>query len=213
MRLGYAAAIQFGKRLRDESTTPVAFIEPTDEQEAWRIFQRYKDHRFSFVDCTSFAIMERMKLNTVLAFDEDFRKLESGSSFHRSTAIYIGIRNATHSSDVLNTVGVQRVSYHHATGPYFQHALSPGQGQALVYFYRPPLSEVPSRYSTWIYVDYQFIGKLDHGGYFFSILSSGRHRISNSPNDTSEDLGLICKVARLTSSSGTISFLGGVIRC
>jgi predicted nucleic acid-binding protein len=75
MRLGYAAAIQFGKRLRDESTTPVAFIEPTDEQEAWRIFQRYKDHRFSFVDCTSFAIMERMKLNTVLAFDEDFRKI------------------------------------------------------------------------------------------------------------------------------------------
>jgi uncharacterized protein len=48
-------------------------ISPADEDAAWRIFLRYRDHTFSFVDCTSFALMERLCLTTAITLDEDFR--------------------------------------------------------------------------------------------------------------------------------------------
>ena len=43
-----------------------------DESKAWEIFVRYEDKGFSFTDCTSFAIMERLKIDTVFVFDDHF---------------------------------------------------------------------------------------------------------------------------------------------
>lgn len=35
----------------------------------------FPDKRFSFVDCTSFTIMQRLGIGTAFAFDDDFRRL------------------------------------------------------------------------------------------------------------------------------------------
>ncbi|MEW6609751.1 MAG: PIN domain-containing protein [bacterium] len=42
------------------------------ENQAWEIFESYRDQRFSFVDCTSFVIAKRLKIKEVFAFDDDF---------------------------------------------------------------------------------------------------------------------------------------------
>ena len=74
MRLGYEPALQFGLHLLSGTTTPIIRVTPADEEKAWAIFRQYPDKRFSFADCTSFAIMKRLGIRTAFAFDEDFRR-------------------------------------------------------------------------------------------------------------------------------------------
>jgi len=40
------------------------------------IFTKYRDQDFSYVDCTSFALMQRMKLSAAFAFDRHFRVMK-----------------------------------------------------------------------------------------------------------------------------------------
>ena len=47
-------------------------ISADDEEGAWQILKTYTDKDFSYTDATSFAIMERLGLETVFAFDEHF---------------------------------------------------------------------------------------------------------------------------------------------
>lgn len=74
MRLGHPQAVKVGRRLLDPTTTPLIRVLPADERQAWEIFARYRDKRFSFVDCTSFALLTRLKISAAFAFDEDFRR-------------------------------------------------------------------------------------------------------------------------------------------
>ena len=74
MRPGHAAAAAFGRRLLHEDLAPVIQIPTRDELKAWLLFQRHSDKRFSFVDCTSFALMKRLGIPAAFAFDEDFRQ-------------------------------------------------------------------------------------------------------------------------------------------
>ncbi len=72
-RLGWEPAWQFGEALRQGQLGRLVTITAADEDAAWSIFGRYRDHRFSFTDCTSFAVMQRLKLDTALTLDDDFR--------------------------------------------------------------------------------------------------------------------------------------------
>ena len=40
---------------------------------ALEIFKKYKEHLFSFTDCTSFEVMKKIGLGKVFTFDNDFR--------------------------------------------------------------------------------------------------------------------------------------------
>jgi predicted nucleic acid-binding protein len=40
-------------------------INEKDEDRVWKLFLQYEDKGFSFTDCTPFALMERLKINTV----------------------------------------------------------------------------------------------------------------------------------------------------
>lgn len=72
-RLGLAAARTFGETLLGGSAARLFWIARRDEKRAWGIFSRFHDKAFSYTDCTSFAAMERLKLNAAVAIDEDFR--------------------------------------------------------------------------------------------------------------------------------------------
>ena len=70
--LGHAAAERFGHRLWNEEVARLVHVSSEDEMHAWAIFTRYADKDFSFTDCTSFALMERLHLDSAFAFDAHF---------------------------------------------------------------------------------------------------------------------------------------------
>ncbi len=72
-RLGFTVAKTFGEQLLQASVANVLPVTRQDEAKAWEIFTRYRDKRFSFTDCTSFATMQRLKLDNAVAIDDDFR--------------------------------------------------------------------------------------------------------------------------------------------
>lgn len=70
-RISGAAAERFWEGLR----AGAASIEPVgaaDLEVAWGIGQAFHDQDFSLVDRTSFAVMQRLGIRRVAAFDEDF---------------------------------------------------------------------------------------------------------------------------------------------
>lgn len=73
-RLGYKHAVEIGKNMFDPTISNVIKVTDKDISEAWKIFQKYDDKDFSFTDCTTFAVMERLKISSVFAFDEHFRQ-------------------------------------------------------------------------------------------------------------------------------------------
>ena len=71
-RFGSATAISFGQKLWDQEVSALLRITEEDERIAWEIFRQYPDKGFSFTDCTSFVLMERLGINTAFAFDNHF---------------------------------------------------------------------------------------------------------------------------------------------
>lgn len=73
-RLGHNVAVKIGQKLWDESIANLIRVTPRDEIKAWEIFVKYQDKAFSFTDCTSFTLMERVEVTEVFAFDEHFKQ-------------------------------------------------------------------------------------------------------------------------------------------
>lgn len=71
-RLGHEAATVFGRKLKESGFVSMVAVMAPDEERAWDIFTKYRDQDFSFVDCTSFAVMERMRIATAFTFDRHF---------------------------------------------------------------------------------------------------------------------------------------------
>jgi predicted nucleic acid-binding protein len=72
MRVGHRASIDFGESVRTSRFLRVEAVTPADFEAAWRIFRRYDDKPFSFTDCTSFALMERLKVVAAFTFDRNY---------------------------------------------------------------------------------------------------------------------------------------------
>ncbi|MHA1266542.1 MAG: type II toxin-antitoxin system VapC family toxin [Candidatus Helarchaeota archaeon] len=54
----------------------VLWITPEIEIEARKIFRQYKDQNYSFTDCTSFALMKKFNISSVLTFDKHFKVMK-----------------------------------------------------------------------------------------------------------------------------------------
>lgn len=75
-RIGHNAAQTFGQKLKESSFVRLVSVTPADEEKAWEIFTRYRDQGFSFADCTSFAVMQRLKIVEAFTFDRHFRVMK-----------------------------------------------------------------------------------------------------------------------------------------
>ncbi len=71
-KLGSSIAIDFGERIWNQEVCTLVRITKEDEERAWNLFCQYSDKGFSFTDCTSFILMERLGIDTVFAFDDHF---------------------------------------------------------------------------------------------------------------------------------------------
>ena len=70
-RFHYSVAEQFWGGIR-RGGAEIEKVTASDFDEAWRIGGLFADQRFSIVDRTSFAVMERLGLTRVASFDQDF---------------------------------------------------------------------------------------------------------------------------------------------
>lgn len=75
-RLGWNVAKEFGQRLKDSRFVSLIAAKDEDEEKAWEIFLKYKDKDFSYTDCTSFAVMERLRIDTAFSFDSHFQTMK-----------------------------------------------------------------------------------------------------------------------------------------
>ena len=72
-RAGRKPAFQFLRSMQSGATV-IERISEGDEKRALEIITQYDDKDFSYTDATSFAVMERLQIDTAFAFDRHFRQ-------------------------------------------------------------------------------------------------------------------------------------------
>jgi len=68
----HEAAVKLGERLYAEALARIHWATPEEERSAFEYFRRHQDKEYSFVDCLSFVVMEKLDIREALAVDEDF---------------------------------------------------------------------------------------------------------------------------------------------
>jgi predicted nucleic acid-binding protein len=72
VRTGREEAIEWGRRFRAGEAIELVRIDESIEEDAWSILEAHVDKRWSYVDATSFALMEREEITDAFAFDHHF---------------------------------------------------------------------------------------------------------------------------------------------
>jgi predicted nucleic acid-binding protein len=72
VRVGREEAIEWGRRFRAGGAIDLVHLDRATEELAWEILERYDDKRWSYVDATSFALLERGGERDAFAFDAHF---------------------------------------------------------------------------------------------------------------------------------------------
>jgi uncharacterized protein len=67
-------AIVFGERILNGGWANVTRIDEADFAAAWALFRGFQDKQWSFTDCTSRVVMERLNVQRAFAFDDHFRQ-------------------------------------------------------------------------------------------------------------------------------------------
>lgn len=74
VRVGRAEAIEWGRHFR--ASTAIELLRPDEpvEDTAWALLESHDDKRWSYVDATSFALMEQEHIEAAFAFDRHFNQ-------------------------------------------------------------------------------------------------------------------------------------------
>ena len=72
---GYGSlAIELGDGFFSGKLAHVVLISESDLKEAWSTFRQFRDKEWSFTDCASKAVMERLAITQAFSFDHHFRQ-------------------------------------------------------------------------------------------------------------------------------------------
>ena len=72
VRVGRAEAIEWGRHFRAGSAIELVRADEQLEEDAWALLESHADKPWSYVDATSFALMEREGVQAAFAFDRHF---------------------------------------------------------------------------------------------------------------------------------------------
>ncbi|MDI6803565.1 MAG: PIN domain-containing protein [Bacteroidota bacterium] len=68
-------AVAFGEMLFSSKNIEIIYIDTDIEAKAWYLFKKYSDKDFSFVDCTSFVVMQNRSIKRVFSCDKHFEQM------------------------------------------------------------------------------------------------------------------------------------------
>ncbi len=68
-------AIRAGHVLFSQELAGLIQLAEEDKRRAWTIFRSHGDKRWSFTDCTSYALMQRLEISNAFAFDRHFSQM------------------------------------------------------------------------------------------------------------------------------------------
>jgi predicted nucleic acid-binding protein len=85
-RLGHHAAERFWLGLQNGAAA-IEAITAADLERAWAIGEAFSDQDFSIVDRTSFVVLQRLGLERVAAFDDDFAVFRYGPKRERAFTV------------------------------------------------------------------------------------------------------------------------------
>ena len=68
----HAKAVEIGDRLLRSNLVEIVGITAGLRAEAWAIFKRHTDKRYSLADCASFVVMRKRRISQALTFDDHF---------------------------------------------------------------------------------------------------------------------------------------------
>ena len=77
IRESHVVAVTAGRVLTEEKICQIIRLTPHDFAHACSTFVRFSDKDWSFTDCTSKVIMERLGIRTAFSFDEPFEQFGS----------------------------------------------------------------------------------------------------------------------------------------
>ncbi len=72
MRKGVGPAVRFAEKVFQNKSLHFVWIDPTVFHEAERMLKENETRKWSFTDCTSFAIMRQLKVDKAFSFDGNF---------------------------------------------------------------------------------------------------------------------------------------------
>jgi len=67
-------AVALGDQLLIERWANLHFVSEEEIREAWQVFRTYADKEWSFTDCTSKVVIEKLGLTAAFSFDHHFRQ-------------------------------------------------------------------------------------------------------------------------------------------
>jgi uncharacterized protein len=73
-RGNYELAVELGRKLFAGQLAKLIHVTNEDVAAAWRVFSAYRDKAWSFTDCTSYIVMQRLSVTEAFAFDVHFRQ-------------------------------------------------------------------------------------------------------------------------------------------
>ena len=71
-KLGHETATAIGERLYAGRLARIHWATEEEERAAFDYFKRHRDQSYSFADCLSFVVMDRLGITEALAVDSDF---------------------------------------------------------------------------------------------------------------------------------------------
>ena len=71
-KIGHDQAGRLGDQLYGEKLARIHWASPDEERDAFVYFKQHQDQTYSFVDCLSFVVMQKLGIGEALAVDSDF---------------------------------------------------------------------------------------------------------------------------------------------
>ena len=72
VRGNYKQSLIAGNALFNSEIIKYIYVAPEYLEPAWKLYQKYKDKKFSFTDVTSFVISKSFNISKVFTFDKNF---------------------------------------------------------------------------------------------------------------------------------------------